>query len=93
MTTADRDREEVARAFDKMWEEGRVDLDSGAWDHAHNQRQVKCARCKEAVSKGDGFPCNIFMTDYYRATTHYVCGPCFQHVYFELSGLGQALTR
>lgn len=54
----------------------RIDRTSGAWDHDHNVRRARCARCGTALAPGEGTPVNIFMTDFYRASTAYLCSTC-----------------
>lgn len=65
----------VAR-FQRKDAQGLIDRDSGAWDFDANQRRVLCGRCGALVPKGDGTPYNEFMTDGYRASTHYLCRSC-----------------
>lgn len=64
------------KAFERLDREGRIDLTSGAWDHASNVRAAHCGRCGLPVASGAGKPFNTFMRDFYRATTGYLCPSC-----------------
>lgn len=62
--------------FDRLDAALRIDRTSGAWDHDRNVRSAHCARCGAALLPGEGSAINIFMTDFYRASTAYLCSTC-----------------
>jgi RNase P subunit RPR2 len=75
-TPIERDRELVEARFNKLQREGRIDLNSGAWDFDSNLRAALCGRCRSPLTAGQGIPYNEFMRDTYRASTRYMCPNC-----------------
>lgn len=66
--------------FDRLLAAGRLDFDSGAWDHESNLRFAHCGRCGQKIWPGEGKPYNEFMTDHFRATTRYLCSECWEAI-------------
>jgi hypothetical protein len=86
----------MTRAIDhfvKLAKAGRIDLDSGSWGHETNTRAVFCGRCLTPVPQGEGQPYNEFMTDCYRASTHYLCRGCVYDLGCENAVQNRALGR
>ena len=63
--------------FERLLTAHYLDLSSGAWKYPTNQRVATCGRCGGVLPKATGVPYNEFLSDGYRATTKYLCGPCF----------------